>query len=184
VFTATIIEALRDKKADLDGDARISVSELRDYLGQRVSELTKGAQKPSVVASERDQDFDLIRAAYKRPVHSGSQATLREESAETSEILMPTIPKSDSKIWLFADSSERLLTNQELASLSPDDLWRARNEIFARRGYIFKTEKGKALENSLGDAFKPVSSDLKVIGAQLNSIEKANIEAIQKIEKK
>jgi uncharacterized caspase-like protein len=63
VFTATIIEALRDKKADLDGDARISVSELRDYLGQRVSELTKGAQKPSAVASERDQDFDLIRVA-------------------------------------------------------------------------------------------------------------------------
>ena len=67
VFTATIIEALRDKKADLNGDTRISVSELRDFLAQRVSELTKGAQKPSVVASERDQDFDLIRAAYKRP---------------------------------------------------------------------------------------------------------------------
>ncbi len=66
VFTATIIEALRDKKADLNGDARISVGELRDFLGQRVSELTKGAQKPSVVAAERDQDFDLIRAAYKR----------------------------------------------------------------------------------------------------------------------
>jgi ABC-type glycerol-3-phosphate transport system substrate-binding protein len=62
-----IIEALRDKKADLDGDARISVGELRDYLGQRVSELTKGAQKPSVVASERDQDFDLIRASNKTP---------------------------------------------------------------------------------------------------------------------
>jgi uncharacterized caspase-like protein len=67
VFTATIIEALRDKKADLNGDTRISVGELRDYLGQRVSELTKGAQKPSVVASERDQDFDLIRASNKTP---------------------------------------------------------------------------------------------------------------------
>jgi uncharacterized caspase-like protein len=67
VFTATIIEALRDKKADLNGDTRISVSELRDFLAQRVSELTKGAQKPSVVASERDQDFDLIRASNKTP---------------------------------------------------------------------------------------------------------------------
>ncbi len=61
VFTATIIEAMRDKKADLNGDTRISVSELRDFLAQRVSELTKGAQKPSVVASERDQDFDLSK---------------------------------------------------------------------------------------------------------------------------
>jgi hypothetical protein len=70
VFTASVIEGLRDKKADWNQDGRITVSELKNYLGQRVSELTKGAQKPSVVASERDQDFDLVRAAYKRPTPS------------------------------------------------------------------------------------------------------------------
>src|SRR5882724_9069795 len=37
--------------------------------------------------------------------------------------------------WLFADSSSRYLSAAELSSLSPDDLWRARNEIFARNGY-------------------------------------------------
>jgi hypothetical protein len=187
VFTASIIEALREKKADLNEDGRVSVGELRNYLSQRVSELTKGAQKPSVVAAERDQDFDLIRTTYKRPAHPRGQATLHDESAETSQqsdVLSPGIPRSDSRIWLFADSSERLLSAQELASLSPDDLWRARNEIFARRGYIFKTEKGKILATSLGNTYKPVSSDLKVIGAQLNPVEKANIDAIQKIEKK
>ena len=67
VFTASIIEALREKKADLNEDGRVSVGELRNYLAQRVSELTKGAQKPSVVAAERDQDFDLIRVANKTP---------------------------------------------------------------------------------------------------------------------
>ena len=66
VFTAAIIEALREKKADWNEDGRVSVGELRNYLAQRVSELTKGAQKPSVVAAERDQEFDLIRASYKR----------------------------------------------------------------------------------------------------------------------
>jgi hypothetical protein len=86
VFTATIIEALRDKKADLNGDTRISVSELRDFLAQRVSELTKGAQKPSVVASERDQDFDLIRAAYNRPAPPVDEKPApQSETAETSE---------------------------------------------------------------------------------------------------
>jgi len=59
VFTASIIEALRDKKADLNGDGRISVNELKTYLAQRVAEQTAGAQKPSVVAFERDQDFDV-----------------------------------------------------------------------------------------------------------------------------
>jgi hypothetical protein len=60
VFTASVIEGLRDKKADWNQDGRITVSELKNYLGQRVSELTAGAQKPSVVAFEQDQDFDLL----------------------------------------------------------------------------------------------------------------------------
>jgi hypothetical protein len=61
VFTASVIEGLRDKKADWDKDEDVSVSELRDYLGQRIPELTGNAQKPSVVAFERDQDFNLAR---------------------------------------------------------------------------------------------------------------------------
>jgi hypothetical protein len=61
VFTASVIEGLRDKKADWDKDEDVSVSELRDYLGQRIPELTGNAQKPSVVAFERDQDFVLAR---------------------------------------------------------------------------------------------------------------------------
>jgi hypothetical protein len=60
VFTSALIEALRDQKADMDHRGRISVSDLKTYLGQRVSELTGGAQKPSVVAFEQDQDFDLL----------------------------------------------------------------------------------------------------------------------------
>jgi len=60
VFTASVIEGLRDKKADWNQDGCITVSELKNYLGQRVSELTAGAQKPSVVAFEQDQDFDLL----------------------------------------------------------------------------------------------------------------------------
>jgi hypothetical protein len=88
VFTATIIEALRDKKADLNGDTRISVGELRDYLGQRVSELTKGAQKPSVVASERDQDFDLIRVATtgrKTPSITEEESQLPPETDQAAQ---------------------------------------------------------------------------------------------------
>ena len=61
VFTASVIEGLMDKKADWDKDEDVSVSELRDYLGQRIPELTGNAQKPSVVAFERDQDFKLAR---------------------------------------------------------------------------------------------------------------------------
>lgn len=60
VFTASILEGLAGKKADSDGDGRVSISELRAYSGERVAELTKGAQTPSVVAFEEDQDFHLL----------------------------------------------------------------------------------------------------------------------------
>jgi hypothetical protein len=60
VFTASVIEGLRDKKADWNQDGGITVSELKNYLGQRVPDLTAGAQKPSVVAFEQDQDFSLL----------------------------------------------------------------------------------------------------------------------------
>jgi uncharacterized caspase-like protein len=60
VFTASILEGLAGKKADSDGDGRVSITELRAYSGERVAELTKGAQTPSVVAFEEDQDFHLL----------------------------------------------------------------------------------------------------------------------------
>lgn len=60
VFTAALIEGLRDKKADFDEDGSIRVSELRDYLAERVGQLTRGSQKPSVVAFERDQNFSIV----------------------------------------------------------------------------------------------------------------------------
>ncbi len=41
--------------------------------------------------------------------------------------------------WLFPDSSSRYLSATDLSSLSSADLWRARNEIFARKGYKFST---------------------------------------------
>ncbi len=51
---------LRDNRADWSAASRITASELKNCLGQRVSELTVGAQKPSVVAFEQVQDFDLL----------------------------------------------------------------------------------------------------------------------------
>jgi hypothetical protein len=59
VFTSALIEGLRDQEADMDGTGRIKVSDLKAYLAKRVPELTGGAQKPSVVAFEPDQDFDI-----------------------------------------------------------------------------------------------------------------------------
>jgi hypothetical protein len=96
VFTSALIEAMWDQKADMDHRGRISVSDLKTYLAQRVPELTGGAQKPSVVAFEQDQDFDLVgnmppvpesvknnlgTTASEVPTPAASGATVSESSS-------------------------------------------------------------------------------------------------------
>lgn len=90
-------------------------------------------------------------------------------------------PKGD--VWLFPDSSLRKLGDEELSSLGKEQLWRARNEIFARRGFIFATEKGKRFSESLGPAYQPLSSDADEILASMNPVERHNVEVIESIEK-
>lgn len=92
------------------------------------------------------------------------------------EIIMP----GDSP-YLFPDSNERILSDDELSQLRQEDLWRARNEIFARRGYIFGSDRGKALAESLGDHYQPVGG-IDQIEPLLNKAERANIEAIRRYE--
>jgi hypothetical protein len=80
--------------------------------------------------------------------------------------------------WLFPDSDSRYLTESDLAGLSPDELWTARNEIYARRGFIFKTEKGKQYARSLGSAYRPTTESPK-----FNRFEQKNIDFIQSFQK-
>lgn len=109
VFTSALIEALRDQKADMDHRGRISVSDLKTYLGQRVPELTGGAQKPSVVAFEQDQDFDLVgkmppipesvknntgATSSEAPAQSASSATAGESSSMAQTNLGPQFVNS------------------------------------------------------------------------------------------
>ncbi len=57
VFTYSLIGGLRDKAADLNNDGSVMVSELQDFLGQRVSELTQGRQRPTFRAENVGNDW-------------------------------------------------------------------------------------------------------------------------------
>lgn len=47
VFTFALLQGLSEKKADLNKDGKILISELQSYLQEKVPELTKGRQKPT-----------------------------------------------------------------------------------------------------------------------------------------
>lgn len=60
VFTSALIEAIREGKADRNKDRSVSIEESQEYLNHRVANLTSGAQQPSIVAAEKDQDIEFI----------------------------------------------------------------------------------------------------------------------------
>lgn len=57
VFTHCVITGLRQRKADLNGDGKITLSELQDYVQGKVAELTGGMQVPTSRTENFDNDF-------------------------------------------------------------------------------------------------------------------------------
>ena len=75
---------------------------------------------------------------------------------------------------VFPGSSGRVLAPGELSGLSCQDLWVARNEIFYRNGYCFKTPRGRSFFSNDGcRASRP----------NLNRVENANVANIKRWER-
>jgi len=75
---------------------------------------------------------------------------------------------------MISDSSERALVEEELVDMTCEQLWIARNEIFDRNGYCFRSERGQAyFDNS------DCTSDSQDI---LSELEWQNVELIQSVE--
>lgn len=58
VFTFSVLEGLDERRADADGDAQVTVTELERYVARRVVELTRGGQRPN--ARQRNLDLDFV----------------------------------------------------------------------------------------------------------------------------
>lgn len=84
--------------------------------------------------------------------------------------------------WVFSDSSARRIHASEVRSLSKDQRWKARNEIFARNGYIFSSDRGKKFAKSMGPLYVPVTNDMDEIYKRLNKIERDNVHLIKSFE--
>ncbi len=77
---------------------------------------------------------------------------------------------------IFPDSSQRELTEAELAPLTCGELFLARNEIFARNGYCFWTERGRINFNNNQGCTTPVQI--------VSNTELGNANAIKLLEQK
>ena len=59
VFTQALIESFEFENSDIDGDNRISVIEVRNYLEKRIPQLTQNKQKP-IYRNVEEIDFPLF----------------------------------------------------------------------------------------------------------------------------
>ncbi|MGL4848480.1 MAG: YARHG domain-containing protein [Clostridium sp.] len=82
---------------------------------------------------------------------------------------------------LFKDSSDRYLNEEELRIYSKEELAIARNEIYARHGYVFNQEPFKSYFNEKDWYTK--DSSFKGSDSELNDYEVKNIQLLLKLEK-
>ena len=59
LFTLCLLEGLKNRKADVDKDGKIMLSELKDYMYKAVPALTKGMQQPTFRSENIRGDFRI-----------------------------------------------------------------------------------------------------------------------------
>lgn len=84
--------------------------------------------------------------------------------------------------YIFPDSNSRYLSEEEIRSIEADRLWIARNEIFARHGYIFDSEELQQYFNNTSWYVGTVPAEQFNMDEILNDFEKKNVELIEMAE--
>lgn len=127
---------------------------------------------PSVIIVENDgesskKETTVIRHEYVNPPQSKSNTSQNNSSNND---------------YIFPYSNCSYLTDDDLRYLSKEQLALARNEIFARHGYVFKMEVYRNYFKSKSWYVQDSSYDGSM--SALNAYEQANVNLIQKWEAK
>ena len=92
-----------------------------------------------------------------------------------------TIERATTSDFIFYDSASRYLTDAEVSALSLQQMCYARNEIYARRGYIFQSQE---LRDYFGSKswYYPTVPAASFSDQVFNSMEVANIDLLKRYE--
>ena len=185
--TATInaLNRIEEKKyVPQNVNYSVKIEHALELLGDGITlpEPMSGKREIGEIADSTAGSIALIIAisepapAEENSKENGDTRTVGEPPAETEE------GKAEGGKWLVPDSDKRFLKDEELSGAHPELLWHARNEIFARHGYIFSTPRGKALEAYLGDEYQPQTGDMDEIYKKFNRFERYNVSRLQLFE--
>lgn len=116
-----------------------------------------------------------IAAATKEEVKKEEVKQDQNTEDKTTVVIIMDQPRPDISIgnFVFWNSDRVYLTQSQVYSLTNDELGIARNEIYARHGYIFSTEKYRLYFNAQS-WYYPISKNVT-----LNDIEEYNVYLIK-----
>lgn len=117
-------------------------------------------------------------STQEKPEEAQEQAAITTEEKNSSE----GQTENNEGEYIFSDSNSRYLSEEEIRSVDANKLKIARNEIFARHGYIFNDEELKQYFNSTSWYQGTVQSDQFNMDWVLNNFEKKNLELISLVE--
>lgn len=109
-------------------------------------------------------------------------ATPPEPTARPSTVPVSFPPERPAP-WVFPDSHTRPISVAEVGALPPAALWRARNEIYVRHGFIFPNEEGRRFAAEFGAHYRPVTPSVEAVQQRLSAIEIANLRLIADFER-
>jgi hypothetical protein len=141
---------------------------------------TESARKDS--AAQEAEEREAREQALKAQLAEAQEKMARMQEAAQKSV--PATPSADAGPWIFPDSSSRYLSRAELRSLAPEQLWQARNEIYARNGYRFSTPRGVAFAQSLGRYYRGIDPDDDRGFNRMNPYEQANVNLIRSMEQR
>jgi hypothetical protein len=141
------------------------VEELEKKLEQQNSEMQ--TMKETMMEKELEQKDKEIEELKSQQVNS----------------IQPNEGEQSTKFYAkgfgqYPEASNRLLTNSDVAHLPNGELTIMRNEIFARHGYIFKTQE-MIKHFSKQNWYRPLYEE---VFGDLSDIEKKNVQFIKSFE--
>ena len=139
---ANISAPEQEQTPEPEGQPAISI---QPEVQQPEPEQEPPAEKdPPVEEEEPPVEEEEPPVEEEEPPVEEEEPPVEEEEPPVEEEEPPVEDKYVDSEWIFADSSERLLTNADIAGLSAWELKVARNEIYARHGRRFNSAELQA----------------------------------------
>lgn len=128
-----------------------------------------------------DKDSDDFTVSKSSNISKQIESQATQEPEATQE---PQDVSGDDSEYVFPDSDSRKLKKSEVKKLSKKELRYARNELYARHGYIFEDEELKSYFESKSWYTPSVKGEDFNDEDYFNEYEIANRDLIKKIESK